>query len=52
MKFKMIGFRSGHAGGVDFAFMDGSVQFLNDSTSDEVRKSIGTVAGSEAVTIQ
>jgi prepilin-type processing-associated H-X9-DG protein len=43
----LIGFSSRHAGGVHFAFLDGSVRFLSDATSDLVRLGIGTRAGGE-----
>jgi prepilin-type processing-associated H-X9-DG protein len=45
----LIGFSSRHAGGVNFVFCDGSVRFLTDATSDEVRTAIGTRNGGETV---
>jgi prepilin-type processing-associated H-X9-DG protein len=43
----LIGFSSRHIGGVNMAFLDGSVRFLGDGTSDEVRFAIGSHAGGE-----
>jgi prepilin-type N-terminal cleavage/methylation domain-containing protein/prepilin-type processing-associated H-X9-DG protein len=45
----LIGFTSRHPGGVNMAFLDGSVRFLKDSTSDTVRFAIGSRAGGEIV---
>jgi len=47
----LISFSSRHSGGVNFAFMDGSVRFMKDSTSDAVRTAIGTRAGGEVFDI-
>jgi prepilin-type N-terminal cleavage/methylation domain-containing protein/prepilin-type processing-associated H-X9-DG protein len=47
----LIGFSSRHTGGVNFVFFDGSVRFLKDSTSDFVRKAIGTHQGGEVFDI-
>jgi prepilin-type processing-associated H-X9-DG protein len=47
----LIGFSSRHTGGVNFAFLDGSVHFLSDSTSDQVRLAIGTRSGGEVFTL-
>lgn len=43
----LIGFTSRHTGGVNMAFLDGSVRFLRDGTSDEVRFAIGSHTGGE-----
>jgi hypothetical protein len=40
-------FRSDHPGGVQFVLLDGSVQFLSDSSSAEIRLALVTRAGSE-----
>jgi prepilin-type N-terminal cleavage/methylation domain-containing protein/prepilin-type processing-associated H-X9-DG protein len=45
------GFRSRHPGGVNFVFLDGSVRFLTDATSDEARLAIGTRAGGEIINL-
>jgi prepilin-type N-terminal cleavage/methylation domain-containing protein/prepilin-type processing-associated H-X9-DG protein len=44
-----MGFRSRHTGGVNFAFLDGSVRFFRDSTSDQARKAMGSISGGEVV---
>jgi prepilin-type N-terminal cleavage/methylation domain-containing protein/prepilin-type processing-associated H-X9-DG protein len=44
----VAGFRSRHPNGVNFVFLDGSVRFLTDASSDEFRLAIGTRAGGEA----
>jgi prepilin-type N-terminal cleavage/methylation domain-containing protein/prepilin-type processing-associated H-X9-DG protein len=41
------GFRSRHTGGINAVFMDGSVRFVTENTSDAVRLGIGTYAGGE-----
>jgi prepilin-type N-terminal cleavage/methylation domain-containing protein len=41
-------FRSDHPGGVQFVMLDGSVRFLSDSSSPEVRRALVTRAGGEA----
>jgi prepilin-type processing-associated H-X9-DG protein len=43
----LIGFSSRHTGGLNVAFLDGSIRFLRDSTSDAVRFAIGSHAGGE-----
>jgi prepilin-type N-terminal cleavage/methylation domain-containing protein/prepilin-type processing-associated H-X9-DG protein len=43
----LIGFSSRHPGGINMAFLDGSVRFLRDSTSDQVRFAIGSRDGGE-----
>jgi prepilin-type N-terminal cleavage/methylation domain-containing protein/prepilin-type processing-associated H-X9-DG protein len=47
----LLSFTSRHTGGVNFVFLDGSVHFFGDSTSQTVRQAIGTRAGGEVVTI-
>lgn len=43
-------YRSDHPGGANFAFVDGSVRFVSDSTADAVLDALSTRAGREAVT--
>jgi|SoiMethySBSTD1v2_1073268.scaffolds.fasta_scaffold735807_1 prepilin-type N-terminal cleavage/methylation domain-containing protein/prepilin-type processing-associated H-X9-DG protein len=45
----LIGFTSRHAGGVNMAFMDGSVRFLKNSMSDAARFAIGSRDGGEVL---
>ena len=47
----LVGFSSRHTGGVNFVFLDGSVRFLKDGTSDFVRLAMGTRAGGEVFNI-
>jgi prepilin-type N-terminal cleavage/methylation domain-containing protein/prepilin-type processing-associated H-X9-DG protein len=47
----LIGFTSRHSGGLNMAFLDGSVRFLRDSTADAVRFAIGSPAGGEVFNI-
>jgi prepilin-type N-terminal cleavage/methylation domain-containing protein/prepilin-type processing-associated H-X9-DG protein len=47
----LIGFSSRHAGGVNFVFLDGSVRFLRDTTSDAARFAIGSRDGGEVFQI-
>jgi prepilin-type N-terminal cleavage/methylation domain-containing protein/prepilin-type processing-associated H-X9-DG protein len=47
----LIGFSSRHTGGVNMAFLDGSVRFFRDSTSDEARFAIGSHAGGEVFSL-
>lgn len=43
-------FHSDHSGGVQFVLLDGSVQFLSDDSSPEVRRALVTRAGEESDT--
>ena len=40
-------FRSDHPGGVQFVLVDGSVQFISDDSSPDVRRALVTRAGDE-----
>jgi prepilin-type N-terminal cleavage/methylation domain-containing protein/prepilin-type processing-associated H-X9-DG protein len=44
---RMCAFGSGHTGGANFAFADGSVRFLSDSTPWSTLQALSTVAGGE-----
>jgi prepilin-type N-terminal cleavage/methylation domain-containing protein/prepilin-type processing-associated H-X9-DG protein len=46
---RVCAFGSGHPGGANFAFADGRVQFLRESTSLSVLKALSTRAGGEPV---
>jgi prepilin-type N-terminal cleavage/methylation domain-containing protein/prepilin-type processing-associated H-X9-DG protein len=46
---RICAFGSGHPGGANFAFADGSVRFLRESTSLEVLQKLSTRAGGEVV---
>ncbi len=43
------GFSSRHPGGVVFVYVDGSVQFVDDSISIGVYRALGTIQGSETI---
>lgn len=44
------GFRSRHSGGVQFAYADGSVHFIQNSISLDVYRAMATIQGGEKVT--
>ena len=46
----LFSFRSTHAGGVQFLFCDGSVNFLNQNINMAVYKALGSRAGGETNT--
>jgi prepilin-type N-terminal cleavage/methylation domain-containing protein/prepilin-type processing-associated H-X9-DG protein len=45
-------FSSRHPGGVNFALMDGSVRYLRDTISQNIREAIGSRAGGEPMQLQ
>jgi len=48
---RLTAFGSGHSGGANFAFADGSVRFLSDSTPLPMLRALSTRAGGEVVTL-
>jgi prepilin-type N-terminal cleavage/methylation domain-containing protein/prepilin-type processing-associated H-X9-DG protein len=51
VQYRCSAFGSGHPGGANFAFADGHVQFLRDSTSLSVLQALSTRAGGELDTL-
>jgi prepilin-type N-terminal cleavage/methylation domain-containing protein/prepilin-type processing-associated H-X9-DG protein len=49
--YDLRGFRSRHPGGVHFAMVDGSVQFLNASIDHKTYRALSTRAGGEVVSL-
>jgi len=49
--FETRGFKSLHPGGVHFAMVDGSVQFINESIDTLIYRGLATKAGSEVVDV-
>jgi len=50
--YDLRGFRSRHPGGVHFAMVDGSVQFLNAIIEHKTYRALSTRAGGEVVSLQ
>src|SRR5262249_52371803 len=48
---RVCAYGSGHPGGANFAFADGSVRFLSESIPVEILQALSTRAGGEAVTV-
>jgi prepilin-type N-terminal cleavage/methylation domain-containing protein/prepilin-type processing-associated H-X9-DG protein len=48
---RMCAFGSGHPGGANFAFADGSVRFLSDSTPKATLQALSTRAGGEVIEV-
>lgn len=44
-----LSFKSRHAGGVQFLFLDGAVRFVSENVDENVRRALGTRAGGEVV---
>jgi prepilin-type processing-associated H-X9-DG protein/prepilin-type N-terminal cleavage/methylation domain-containing protein len=49
LRDRLCAFGSGHAGGANFAFVDGSVRFLSDQTNLTTLQALSTRAGGEVV---
>ena len=47
----LISFSSRHQNGVNFVFCDGSVRFVSDAISQDIRKAIGTREGGEPINL-
>jgi len=47
----VAGFRSAHAGGLSFAYADGSVHFIDDAVELAVYRAMATIAGHEQHTV-
>jgi prepilin-type processing-associated H-X9-DG protein len=47
----LIGYSSRHTGGIQMSFLDGSVRFLSDATSEAARFAIGSYNGGEIVNL-